>query len=556
MSAATPRKRPRSPLPIGDHLQDGLSAKLAALEAAGRAGTREEMKRQRTKPGDAARPASPATGAAPWPNPEPLPSGLPAVAPFALDLLPAALRPWIADIAERMQCPPDYPAVSAMVTLAAVVGRQMAIRPKCQDDWTVTPNLWGAVVGRPSLLKTPAIQEAVRMIDALEAKAKEVFDQENTNHEAALLVRKETAKEAIKRVSKAVQARDSSRAHAIALEALEEPPPPVRQRYKTHDATVEKLGDLLRENPRGMLLYRDELIGFLKSLDQDGREGSRAFYLEAWNGTGGFTFDRMGRGTVEIAGACVSIIGGIQPGPLGDYMVAAVRGGIGDDGLVQRFQLAVWPDAGRDWRNVDRWPDTDARNTARAVYERLDRIDAEAMHATREDGDALPWVRFDDTAQREFNVWRETLEHRLRGDDLHPCIESHLAKFRSLVPSLALLCHLADSPEGGPVGLASAHRAMAWAEYLETHARRIYAPAMAVDMAAAVELRRRLQDLPAPFTARDVYKRGWRFLDTKGTAAALAVLVEFGHIRAEDGAAQGRPTTRYTVHPSLLESPK
>ncbi|WP_295430037.1 YfjI family protein [uncultured Thiodictyon sp.] len=550
MSAATPRKRPRSLLPIADHLQDGLSAKVAALEVAGRAATREEMKRQRTQTTE---PARSAPTAAPWPAPEPLPSGLPAVAPFALDLLPAALRPWVADIAERMQCPPDYPAVSAMVTLAAVVGRQMAIRPKCQDDWTVTPNLWGAVVGRPSLLKTPAIQEAIRMIDALEANARQVFDHENTNYEAALLVHKETSKEAIKRVSKAVQAKDAARAHSIALEAVQEPPPPVRKRYKTHDATVEKLGDLLRENPRGMLLYRDELIGFLKSLDQDGREGSRAFYLEAWNGTGGFTFDRMGRGTVEIAGACVSIIGGIQPGPIGDYMVSAIRGGIGDDGLVQRFQLAVWPDATRDWHNVDRWPDTAARDTARAVYERLDCIDPDALHATREDGDALPWVRFDEAAQREFNAWREVLEHRLRDDDLHPCLESHLAKFRSLVPSLALLCHLADVPEGGPVGLASAQRAMAWVEYLETHARRIYAPAMAVDMAAALELDRRMQSLPAPFTARDIYRKGWRFLDLKGTSDALAVLVEFGRIRADDGEAQGRPTTRYTVHPSLVE---
>ena len=91
---------------------------------------------------------------------------------FDLALLPAALRPWIADIADRMQCPPDYPAVAAMVTLAAVAGRQIAIRPKRFDDWTVTPNLWGAVVGRPSLLKTPALQEPMRMVEALEANAR------------------------------------------------------------------------------------------------------------------------------------------------------------------------------------------------------------------------------------------------------------------------------------------------------------------------------------------------------------------------------------------------
>jgi putative DNA primase/helicase len=49
---------------------------------------------------------------------------------FNPDLLPDALRPWVVDIGERMQCPLDFPAVAAMVAIAGVVGRQVAIRPK------------------------------------------------------------------------------------------------------------------------------------------------------------------------------------------------------------------------------------------------------------------------------------------------------------------------------------------------------------------------------------------------------------------------------------------
>ena len=493
------------------------------------------------------------TGPAPWPDLESLPTGLPPVDRFTMDLLPAAFRPWIGDIAERMQCPMDYPAVAAMVTLASVVGRQIAIRPKRRDDWTVTPNLWGAVVGRPSLLKTPAIQEPIRMIEALEAKAREVFERDEKDHDADIMLAKAESKEAEKLIAAALKAKDRERAHALALEASEVPPPPVRTRYKTQDTTVEKLGELLRDNPRGILIYRDELIGFLRSLDQEGREGSRAFYLEAWNGTGGFTFDRIGRGTVEIEAACVSIIGGIQPGPLGDYMLGAIRGGLGDDGLAQRFQMTVWPDAPGDWRNVDRWPDTAARTAAREVYERLNDIDAQAIGATQEDDDRIPWVRFGADAQELFDDWRASLERRIRSDDMHPALESHLAKFRSLIPSLALLCHLVDTPEGGPVSAAAALRAMAWGEYLESHARRVYAPALAPDMASAVELDRRLSSLPDPFTAKEVYRRHWRLLDQEGAAAALAVLIDYGRIRSEVSAGPGRPTTLYRVNPALRE---
>jgi putative DNA primase/helicase len=487
----------------------------------------------------------------PWPDPEPLPTALPPVAPFVADLLPDALRPWIGDIAERMQCPPDYPAVGALVTLSSVVGRQVGIRPKRHDDWTVVPNLWGIVVGRPSLLKTPAIQEPIRMVEVLEAIARKDHENAERDHAADALVAEAKGKEAKARIGKAIKAGDSALAHALAAEVAVDPDPLVRRRYLTQDPTVEKLGELLRDNPRGILVFRDEILGFLRSLDREGREGSRAFFLEAWNGTGRFTFDRIGRGTVEVEAACVSVLGAIQPGPLGDYLVVAIRGGMGDDGLVQRFQLAVWPDAPGTWRNVDRWPDTQARRAAREVYARLDALDPKAIGATQDEGDTLPWLRFDEEAQGEFDAWRGDLEARLRTGDLHPALESHLAKYRSLVPSLALLCHLCDLPEGGPVGAVSLLRALAWAEYLETHARRIYAPALAPDMAAAVELDRRLCDLPSPFTARDVYRKNWRYLDADGTAAALIVLADYHRIRAEASEGPGRPTVRYEVNPAL-----
>ena len=68
---------------------------------------------------------------------------------------------------------------------------------------------------------------------------------------------------------------------------------PQRRRYLTNDATVEKIGELLAVNPRGILVFRDELTGWLSSLDKEGREGTRAFFLEAWSGTGSFVYDRI-----------------------------------------------------------------------------------------------------------------------------------------------------------------------------------------------------------------------------------------------------------------------
>src|SRR5262245_18898904 len=110
---------------------------------------------------------------APWPVPQPLPAGLRPVPTLPVALLPEALKPWLADIAERLQVPLEFPAVAAIVALASVVGNQVRIRPKAQDDWTVTPNLWGAVVGRPGTMKSPALEEAIRPLRRLVKKAED-----------------------------------------------------------------------------------------------------------------------------------------------------------------------------------------------------------------------------------------------------------------------------------------------------------------------------------------------------------------------------------------------
>ena len=77
----------------------------------------------------------------------------------------------------------------------------------------------------------------------------------------------------------------------------------------------------------------------------------------------------------RIEAVCLSILGGIQPGKLQAYIRDAVRGGVGDDGLLQRFGLLVWPDDSREWSNIDRWPESAARTKAFEVFTRLDAME-------------------------------------------------------------------------------------------------------------------------------------------------------------------------------------
>ena len=123
--------------------------------------------------------------------------------------------------------------------------------------------------------------------------------------------------------------------------------------------------------PYGVLAFRDELISLLKTLDREEFAPARGFFLSAWNGTTGYTFDRIVRGATHIEAACLSLLGSTQPGRISEYIRRAISGAGGDDGLIQRFGLLVWPDECPDWKDVDRYPDSDAREAAWATFSRL-----------------------------------------------------------------------------------------------------------------------------------------------------------------------------------------
>ena len=149
------------------------------------------------------------------------------------------------------------------------------------------------------------------------------------------------------------------------------------------------------------------------------------------------------------------------------------------------------------------------------------------------------------------------MEQRLRAEDEHPALLSHLAKYRSLMPSLALILHLIDGVDagvGGPVSGVAAERAAAWCQYLEAHARRLYATVTdRVRVAAALLASRMARGrLASPFTAREVYRNDWTGLtEPRVVGEALEYIRELGWIRSEAVVARdgGRPTVLFHINP-------
>lgn len=158
-----------------------------------------------------------------------------------------------------------------------------------------------------------------------------------------------------------------------------------------------------------------------------------------------------------------------------------------------------------------------------------------------------------------FDDWRAQLEPRIRGDQLHPAMTAHLSKYRKLVPALSLIfAMIDDQDDDGTVRESDLLRAQAWAEYLETHATRLYAAATTPETAGAKALLRRIKagDLGAAFTVREVYRNKWQHLATPEAARrACEVLADFNWIRPEERDSRefgGRPSESFQVNPLAL----
>jgi len=519
----------------------------ALVELRARWGLADDEKRQEAR----------AEKADEWPKPEPIQSELPPVEILSEDLLPDSFRPLVADVAERMQVPMDYPAVVTVLCLAGVVNRRALIQPKVNDTgWVVVPNLWGGIIAPPGFMKSPVIQAATRPLNQIQTgwrheheEAKKDFTRAKEEHALRLAAWKEQCKTNIKKRRPAPERPEGE---------LEEPK---LRRLIVNDATFESLHEIMNQNPAGILVIRDELTGWWSQLDRVGREGERAFCLQAWNGDTGHTIDRIGRGTIHVEACCMSMLGGIQPGRLRSYLVDALKDGPSNDGLIQRFQVMAWPDTVPDWNYVDRAPDTSSEERAASVFRKLVQLDPE--NPLR--------FQFASEAQELFIEWLAELESRIRGDALHPALVSHLSKYRSLMPALALLFELADTAASGGtlapgasanyVSLEHASQAVAWCDYLESHARRVYSCIVTPQLRSARELAEKIRmrkiGADGSFSCREVYLSGWSGLDSPDAVKQAAeILVDAGWLRdlpSDSGPSGGRPSSRYKVNPRIWE---
>src|SRR5215469_8540316 len=172
--------------------------------------------------------------APPWPKPEPLPSSNIPVDAFDYEFLPVSLQEWVKDTSNRLQCPPDYVAAAAIAALGTLIGRRLGIRPQEKTDWLEIPNLWGMIIGSPGLMKSPAMEQALKPLHRLEIEARD------KNEKARLEYAKQLQAFKLKKEAKTALAKEALKGNPpakIDLEFGDAPQEPAAVRYITNDSS-------------------------------------------------------------------------------------------------------------------------------------------------------------------------------------------------------------------------------------------------------------------------------------------------------------------------------
>jgi hypothetical protein len=324
--------------------------------------------------------------------------------PFNLELVPSIIANYARDESEISGIDPVAIAIPCVVACAAAIDNRIKIQPKRHvTNWTEPAILWGAILGDPSTMKTHGINCAL-------SKTREI--------NFADIVENEREEKEWRHNCEVIKANGGIT-----------PDKPLIKRATINDVTVEKAADLLSQcEPRGILLEKDELNGWLESMDAykgKSNSGDRAFWLEGYNG-GSRSVDRLGRGTIAVKHIGISVIGGIQVEVLRSFSNASNH-----DGMLPRMMIF-------SCRDSQQGTDRPNNHALKEKYEDLIRW-LYQLQGPIDDGR----VRLSEEAHKVREVVSEKI-HKISNLFPNKFVKASVGKWQGLYVRLMLVYHCVD----------------------------------------------------------------------------------------------------------------
>jgi hypothetical protein len=442
----------------------------------------------------------------------------PSLIAFPTDILPASMRGLIESAARSMLVPPEFVAVPLLVLAGATIGNAWEIELK--KGWKEGPNLYAAVVGDPGAKKTPALKLALSAIHMIQQRLSADYRARKAAHEEEKALWERTPKK----------------------ERGAPPEPPSYRHVWTADATTEALAGMLAGS-KGLVLVRDELVGWVKSMDayrSGGKGADRQNYLSMWSRSQIKIDRKSSPEPITVSRPCLSVFGGIQPDVLPDLVEHASR----DDGFIDRL-LFSYPDIGPDV-----WTNEGVDEAAQAAVEWTFSYLYDLQGAEMPDGDTVPRVaRLDPELVDEQGAWTEWYKansYEKESDELNSSLKGTWAKMPSQLARLTLILHVvwaadARQPVHGVVPEATLQAAIRLINYFKAHARATFGELRTPRSVIEERVLRGLRD-GGPLTTREIHLNILRSsVKYERLKSALDRMLEDGLVTKSDMPKTGKP---------------
>ncbi len=518
-----------------------------------------------------------------WEEPVPITSQILPVLPYPEKGIHPRLRPFITDESKKLGCSPDYVWAALYAIIGGVIGRRAGVCPKQHGDWFLTPNMCGLNVGGPSSKKSPATENIFSIIDDIEKELTEENGKRFAEHQKEVgeyklqkQVYEQLRKEQIKKELQSNKSKPSTKTNR-AQKTLTAPTPPVEpatQRIKVGDFTVEKLADICKDNPKGVIVHRDELNGMINSFSREGHQNDRAFLIEAMDGKTSTPVDRIGRGSLWPR-SLVSIWGTTQPDLFATWLRSAQN-----DGFIQRIsQLAVYPDL-CEGEEKDCRPDREAFEIVETLLKSIETFQFTTNKKPMSEKDpaaergyrfkkGTPYFKFDDkvpagkseSALELFRDGKKAIEDQMREfDKTNPMLSQHYGKSAATLAKLAFIdhavCMILDGVRG-PIRRVSILRACRLMEALMSHAERLYGLNLhGSPLVEAIAKEIKSKRLKGSFTNPTLMRVLKQSLtkNPREVDHALSELERFGWLKRHDipSGKRQKGTTKWLINPKIL----
>jgi hypothetical protein len=312
----------------------------------------------------------------------------------------------ILETAKAMPTSPEFLFTTLIPAAATLIGTSSRVIVKAKSKYKQPCIFWTVVTARSGQLKTPAQKVIVNPLVELEIKANEQY---------------QTALKQYK-IDSATWKKDRD------ADPADEPKHPVRKRYITKDATIESLERIHGENPRGLLVHRDEIVEDFKAdnAHRQGKGGDKEKKLDQFNGSP-LIVDRKER-EITLERSAVSRTGTIQ----WEVLQSLMGDGRDDNGTFARWLFCAAESPPRFINLLEDDRDTGIEELLMHLYKRLEKMP--------ENRDYL--LSFE--AKQLFQQWQHDLV-RAELEESHPGLQLVYPKIEAYTARFALWLHLVNA---------------------------------------------------------------------------------------------------------------